>query len=394
LKDQEQEFLYTISKQEAPKTTMYLAQLILLNKIVIFGDILQDGAFNASAQFYVMFAIFGLELVLIYKLNNPTYEYIHFWTYLLLIYGIIVLIVLLSFQAKYLGRWTIAGFNELQIQLTISLIFMMRNVMLRHYLFTYSIYVVTWFIVVTLMANKFEYQIIQFILGQVMYSILLAVGIHHREMIQRKSLNYERILNVQIDATNNLISKLVPIHILSVIKNEKRQVDEFEDLTLLFTDMVNFTSFSKSVKDPREVVSLLSKLFTRFDQLCDENKVYKVHTIGDCYVIMGYNGKIDRVKRGARAIVIDEANRVIQTGLEMIDIIREVADSSEDPSLKDLDMRIGIHTGHVVAGIIGSKVVRYDIFGEGVLIANKMESHGIPGRVCVSEDTKRWLSLQ
>jgi hypothetical protein len=183
LKDQEQEFLYTISKAEARKTTMYLAQLILLNKIVIFGDILQDGAFNASAQFYLMFPIFALELVLIYKLNNPTYEYIHFWTYLLLIYGIIVLIVLLSYQAKYLGRWTIAGFNELQIQLTISLIFMMRNVMLRHYLFTYSIYVVTWFIVVALLADKFEYQIIQFILGQIMYSILLAVGIHHREMI-------------------------------------------------------------------------------------------------------------------------------------------------------------------------------------------------------------------
>lgn len=57
-------------------------------------------------------------------------------------------------------------------------------------------------------------------------------------------------------------------------------------------------------------------------------------------------------------------------------------------------MRIGVHTGRVVAGIIGSKVVRYDIFGEGVLIANKIESHGIPGKVCVSEDTKRYLFSQ
>ena len=113
LKDQEQEFLYTISMQEARKTTMYLAQLILLNKIVIFGDILQDGAFNAPPQFYLMFPIFALELTLIYKLNNPTPDYIHFWTYLLLIYGIIVLIVLLSYQAKYLGRWTIAAISPL-----------------------------------------------------------------------------------------------------------------------------------------------------------------------------------------------------------------------------------------------------------------------------------------
>ena len=94
----------------------------------------------------------------------------------------------------------------------------------------------TWLITVIVLAEKFEYQIIQFILGQIMYSILLAIGIHHREMIQRKSLNYERILDIEIEKTNNLISKLVPFHILSVIKNEKRQVDEFEDITLLYTD--------------------------------------------------------------------------------------------------------------------------------------------------------------
>jgi len=61
----------------------------------------------------MMFFIFLFELLLIYRLNNPTYEYIFFWTYMLLIYGIMVLGILLSYQAKYLGKWTIAGFNEL-----------------------------------------------------------------------------------------------------------------------------------------------------------------------------------------------------------------------------------------------------------------------------------------
>jgi phospholipid-translocating ATPase len=84
---------------------------------------------------------------------------------------------------------------------------------------------------------------------------------------------------------------------VAVIKNQKRHVDEFNDCTLLFTDMVKFTAFSKNAKDPRDVVQLLSKLFSRFDQLCDLHNVYKVHTIGDCYVIMGYNGKIDKSKR-------------------------------------------------------------------------------------------------
>ena len=107
-----------------------------------------------------MFPIFVLELVLIYKLNNPQLEQIFLWTYVLLVYGIIVLGILLSYQAKYLGQWTIAGFNELQIQLTMSLIFMMRNVLLRHYLITYTVYMFTWIMVVTLVAEKFEYQII------------------------------------------------------------------------------------------------------------------------------------------------------------------------------------------------------------------------------------------
>ena len=112
-----------------------------------------------------MFPIFAFELLLIYQLNNPTLEYVHVWTYLLLIYGIVVLMVLLSFQVEYLGQWTRAGFNELQIQLSLSLIFFMRNVMLRHFLTTYLVYVVCWMVIVSIIAKQFEYQIIQFIIG-------------------------------------------------------------------------------------------------------------------------------------------------------------------------------------------------------------------------------------
>ena len=114
-----------------------------------------------------------------------------------------------------------------------------------------------------------------------MYAILLAVGIHHREMIQRKMLNYEKILNVEIGKTNDLISQLVPQHIISAVRNENRHIDEFEDLTLLYTDMVGFTDFTSITPDSKEIVILLQKLFSRFDQLCGLNKVYKVHTIAD-----------------------------------------------------------------------------------------------------------------
>lgn len=82
---------------------------------------------------------------------------------------------------------------------------------------------------------------------------------------------------------------------------------------------------------------------------------------------------------------------MIKSGLELIDIIAEVRSLTDNPGLKELDMRIGVHTGRVVAGIIGTKVVRYDIFGNGVLIANKMESNGMPGKLCISADTKNLL---
>ena len=75
----------------------------------------------------------------------------------------------------------------------------------------------------------------------------------------------------------------------------------------------------------------------------------------------------------------------------MQEVIREIRESSNNQLYKDLYMRVGIHTGKIVAGIIGSKVVRYDIFGEGVYISKKMESNGLAGKICISEDTKAIL---
>ena len=115
-----------------------------------------------------------------------------------------------------------------------------------------------------------------------------------------------------------------------------------------------------------------------------------MHTIGDCYVIMSYTGKIAKERRSP-VVQIEEAFRVIQVGLEMINIIAEERSKTKNPALRNLDMRIGIHTGKIVGGIIGTKVVRYDIFGQDVLIANKMESNGLAGAVCISEQTHRLI---
>ena len=158
----------------------------------------------------------------------------------------------------------------------------MKIVMIRHIIVAYLAYFVCEIVMIGLHARVVfsgegqQYQIYYFILDQVMYVILLCAAIHYREMNQRKAMNYDRVLNVEINKTNNLISKLVPYHMLENIKDEKRAVDEFEDCTVMITSIGGFELFRKSFKDNREAVGMIGRLFTRFDQVCEANKVYKV----------------------------------------------------------------------------------------------------------------------
>ena len=94
---------------------------------------------------------------------------------------------------------------------------------------------------------------------------MVIMNVYFREMAQRKQYNNERIIDVEIEKTEDLLSKLVPYHVLAGIKNDYRVVDILDNVTLLYTDMVGFTAFSNSVKNPLEVVQLLSKLFSKFD---------------------------------------------------------------------------------------------------------------------------------
>eukprot|EP00361_Fabrea_salina_P002351 CAMPEP_0202426464 /NCGR_PEP_ID=MMETSP1345-20130828/838_1 /ASSEMBLY_ACC=CAM_ASM_000843 /TAXON_ID=342563 /ORGANISM="Fabrea Fabrea salina" /LENGTH=174 /DNA_ID=CAMNT_0049036895 /DNA_START=938 /DNA_END=1459 /DNA_ORIENTATION=+ len=150
-------------------------------------------------------------------------------------------------------------------------------------------------------------------------------------------------------------------------------------MTLLYADIVGFTQWS-SGKEPIEVVEMLSHLFDHFDQHCKQLGIYKVHTIGDCYVVMGTNSTTARDP-------LQEALNVVEFAQRMISVIQQV--NREEGT--NLDMRIGVHTGEVIGGVTGTSIVRYDIYGSDVLIANKAESNGEPGRVCVSESTKQLL---
>jgi len=204
---------------------------------------------------------------------------------------------------------------------------------------------------------------------------------HKREQNSKVYTTFETRVSQQMHQTNTLIGKMMPPHVYESLLNEHYRADVLVDVTLVFADIVGFTALS-SEKSPREMVHLLSELFSGFDDAAAQNGVYKVHTIGDCYVAMGYTGK-----PGGRD-KYEECLNIMRQAYNMLDVIGAL--NADFPEL-GLGVRIGIHTGKVIAGITGAKIVRYDIYGPDVLIANKMESNGCKGRVHVSDITKSML---
>jgi len=206
----------------------------------------------------------------------------------------------------------------------------------------------------------------------VLYLTILGISLYQKQQRHLFMIySRERALK-DLEQTENLLKKVMPEHVYYNLKRQNAYVDRLSNATLMFADIVGFTQWS-SGKEPIQVVEMLSHLFDQFDQACNEFGVYKVHTIGDCYVVMGYStGPRDPGQ---------EAFNVFSFAHKLISIIEEV-NKHNDTQLK---MRIGIHTGEVTGGIAGSQIVRYDIYGKDVLIANKVESEGIPGNICVSE---------
>mmetsp|Transcript_42776 Transcript_42776/g.49579 ORF Transcript_42776/g.49579 Transcript_42776/m.49579 type:complete len:2326 (+) Transcript_42776:18-6995(+) len=199
-----------------------------------------------------------------------------------------------------------------------------------------------------------------------------------------RSYNNLLIRNHKTDQQAGLVSQLLPAHAAEKYFNDPSSkndiLDVFEEVTLLFADVAGFTAYSSKV-EPSKVVDMVSALFTKFDKHCVKFGLYKVYTIGDCYVAMGF---INKDKRNPAR----EAHNMMQMATEMVKIIVRTRDEIK---FDELDMRIGIHTGTLVGGITGTDIVRYDIYGEDVSIANKMESEGKKGYINVSERTRFWL---
>lgn len=189
------------------------------------------------------------------------------------------------------------------------------------------------------------------------------------ERFARVSWLEHRDVEDERERSQRVLANVLPEAVAERLKDEEGPFAEaFEDASVLFADIVNFTALSAEA-DPRRLIGILNRLFTRLDQIADEHGVEKIKTSGDSW--MGVAGVPERVA--------DHAERIADCALEMRDRIAIEEDESE------LELRLGIACGPVVAGVIGETKHYYDVWGDPVTMASRMQSHGSPGKIQVTD---------
>jgi guanylate cyclase len=184
-------------------------------------------------------------------------------------------------------------------------------------------------------------------------------------------------LRTEQDKAENLLLNILPKSIAEKLKSDTTTIaDQFEAASILFADVVDFTPFSQNLP-AAEVVGVLDHLFSHFDVLAERYGLEKIKTIGDAYMVAG----------GVPTPRSDHARALALMALDM----REAMRSTDDIGHLGLELRIGINSGPVVAGVIGRKRFLYDLWGDAVNTASRMESHGTPGQIQVTRTTYELL---
>ncbi len=193
---------------------------------------------------------------------------------------------------------------------------------------------------------------------------------------QRRLIEQQAAELAEAHATSErLLFNVLPGSVAERLKaGETTIADAYDDATVLFADLVGFTPLASSLS-PAETVRLLDRLFSAFDRLAERHGLEKIKTIGDAYMVVG----------GVPEACTDHPARVVAMGLDMLEAVATLAREMDRP----LDLRVGIHTGPVVAGVIGTTKFIYDLWGDTVNVASRLESHGMAGAVQMSEAT--WL---
>ncbi|WP_017715722.1 adenylate/guanylate cyclase domain-containing protein [Kamptonema formosum] len=202
--------------------------------------------------------------------------------------------------------------------------------------------------------------------GKLLYCEGIVSNITERVLMQ-EALNYQQ------KQTEELLLNILPQPIAERLQEGESPIaDHFDEVTVLFADLVGFTEFSAS-KAPAELVKFLNQIFSAFDQLAEKHSLEKIKTIGDAYMVAG-------------GLPVPRQDSAAAVALMALDMQAALASFNGKNSAK-FQLRIGIHIGPVVAGVIGMSKFIYDLWGDTVNTASRMESSGLPGKIQVSAAT-------
>lgn len=193
----------------------------------------------------------------------------------------------------------------------------------------------------------------------------------------KAALTAEAKLEMERQKSEKLLLNILPVSIAQRLKeNDSVIADHFPSTSVMFSDIVGFTALSQTVS-PAELVGRLNHMFSAFDELAQRHGLEKIKTIGDAYMVAG----------GFPEMRDGHVNDVAAMALDMLEA---VANCNRELD-QSVNVRIGIHTGPAVAGVIGIKKFAYDVWGDTVNTASRMESSGLPGRIQLTEDAAKLL---
>ena len=187
----------------------------------------------------------------------------------------------------------------------------------------------------------------------------------------------ERNLAIERDRSDHLLKNILPVPIAERLKQSQDLIaDDFEATTVLFADIVDFTRYTETVS-PQQLITLLNSIFTAFDDLSQKHRAEKIKTIGDAYMAVA-------------GVPTRSPNHAVQMAAMALDMQQVIMRHNRETG-QSLQIRIGLHSGPVVAGVIGKQKFSYDLWGDTVNTAARMESHGLPGEIQVTPTTHALL---
>jgi class 3 adenylate cyclase len=211
-------------------------------------------------------------------------------------------------------------------------------------------------------------------LGTGFFLLIFAGGLYSRMQYIRKS---KAVIEKERDRSDNLLHNILPKEIAQELKEKgKTEARDFDNVSILFSDFKEFTNTSAKLS-AQELVTEISVCFEAFDVIMEKYGIEKIKTIGDAYMAAG----------GLPVPSINSTKATVLAALEMQSFIQNRR--TEKGLLKQIsfEMRVGIHTGQVVAGVVGLKKFQYDIWGDTVNIASRIESNSEAGKVNISQTT-------